>query len=110
MAVGRKARFYQGLIQTAVTLEHINRDNPRGVQKVWTSTLRKFDGFPEVVMGINIQSLLAGLHPVIDPILGMATRQGQQPGEVSLPWNREAVPKISLLYDPFETGEAERMT
>lgn len=103
---GRKARFYQGLIQAAVTLEHIRRDNPRGVQRVWTTMLAKFEGLPEVYMGLNVPRFLDGLRPVVAPILAMPVRQGQQPREVSLPWDPESVPPIELLYDPFETGEA----
>lgn len=105
---GDKARFYQGLIQAAVTLEHINRDNPRGVQKVWRSMLTKFDGLPDVMMGVNIRELVDALEEVVRPILAMETRPGQQPYEVSLPWDRAKAPRIELLYDPFETGEAWR--
>jgi len=105
-AAGDRARFYQGLIQAAVTLEHIVRDNPRGVQRVWRSMLGKFEGLPEVTMGVNVPRLIEGLRPLVDPILAMPTRPGQQPREVDLPWDAELVPRIDLLYDPFETGEA----
>lgn len=108
LATGPKARFYQGLIQAAVTLEHINRDNPRGVQKVWRSMLGKFAGMNDrIIMGVDVQALIDGLTPIVDPILKMSPRQGQQPGEVELPWNRSQVPKIALKYDAFATGEAE---
>lgn len=110
LATGPKARFYQGLIQAAVTLEHINRDNPRGVQKVWRSMLGKFAGMNDrIIMGVDVQALIDGLTPIVDPILKMSPRQGQQPGEVELPWNRSQVPKIALKYDAFATGEAEAL-
>lgn len=103
---GRKAKFYQGLIQAAVVLEHMNRSNPRGVQRVWASMLTKFDGLPEVFMGLNIPSFLAALRPVVAHVLEMETTPGQQPYDVELKWNREKVPPVELLYDPFESGEA----
>lgn len=103
---GDRCRFYQGMIQAAVTLEHILRDNPRGVQRVWPSVLRKFEGLPDVMMGVDIPAFLEGLRPIIEPILTMPTTRGQQPGDVVLPWDPAALPKIELLYDPFETGEA----
>ncbi len=103
---GRKARFYQGLIQAAVTLEHMNRANPRGVQRVWSTMMTKFEGLPDVFMGVNIPQFLGALRPVVAHVLEMETVQGQQPYDVELKWNRNAVPKVELLYDPFETGEA----
>ncbi len=106
---GRKAKFYQGLIQAAVVLEHMNRSNPRGVQRVWASMMTKFDGLPEVFMGLNIPRFLAALRPVVNHVLEMETTPGQQPYDVELKWNRRAVPKVELLYDPFETGEAGRL-
>src|SRR5690606_20932959 len=35
MAAGPRKLFYQGLIQCAVTLEHMRRGNPRGVVTVY---------------------------------------------------------------------------
>ncbi len=103
---GRKAKFYQGLIQAAVTLEHMNRANPRGVQRVWASMLTKFDGLPEVFMGVNTTQFLGALRLVVAHVLEMETVPGQQPYDVELKWNRHRVPKVQLLYDPFDTGEA----
>lgn len=103
---GRKAKFYQGLIQAAVVLEHMNRANPRGVQRVWSTMLTKFEGLPDVFMGVNIPAFLTALRPVVAHVLEMETVPGQQPYDVELKWNRNAVPKVELLYDPFETGEA----
>lgn len=104
--VGERARFYQGLIQIAVTLEHINRDNPRGVKKVWRTALGKFDGLPDVYMGVNIPKLIESVRPFVEPILAMETKPGQQPHEVILKWDPTEVPELTLEYDPWETGEA----
>lgn len=106
MASGEKARFYQGIIQIAVTLEHMCRNNPRGVKKVWRTMVSKFADLPDVYMGINITELLVELHPVIEPILNMPTAKGQLPGDVVLQWEPDKIPVLKLQYDPFETGEA----
>ena len=106
---GRKAKFYQGLIQAAVVLEHMTRSNPRGVQRVWASMVTKFDGLPDIFMGLNIPAFLAALRPVVAHVLEMETTPTQQPYDVELKWNRDRVPKVELLYDPFETGEAGRL-
>ncbi|MFG0330426.1 MAG: DUF309 domain-containing protein [Phycisphaerales bacterium] len=106
MCVGERARFYQGLIQIAVTLEHINRDNPRGVQKVWRTAQSKFEGLPDLYMGVNIPKLLDSVRPFIEPILAMETARGQQPHDIELKWNPAEVPNLVLEYDPWESGEA----
>lgn len=107
MATGVRAKFYQGLIQAAVTLEHMRRENPPGVQRVWTTTLQKFEVVPtDVYMGLNIPKFLDGIRPVIAPILEMPTQRGQRPHDVSFDWSPMDVPPIELEYDPWETGEA----
>jgi len=71
LATGDRKRFYQGLIQCAVTLEHIRRGNPRGVRSVWASCLTKFQDLPDTVQGIHIPTLLAGMRRMVDPVLAM---------------------------------------
>ncbi len=108
MASGDKKRFYQGLIQYAVTIEHIRRGNPRGVRCVYETTLTKFKGLPDVYMGFNIPRQLAILDCLVQPILAMgpgafdpATGRGQ---EMPVNLEREA-PKIQLAYDPFASTD-----
>jgi hypothetical protein len=103
MAIGDKKRFYQGLIQYAVTIEHIRRGNPRGVKCVYQTTQTKFVGLPDVYMGFNIPKQLAELDRIVSPVLAMgpkafdpATGRGQQ-----MPVDLTHAPKIDLEYDPF---------
>jgi len=103
MASGDKKRFYQGLIQYAVTIEHIRRGNPRGVRCVYTTTLTKFAGLADVYMGFNIPKQLAQLDRMVQPVLAMgpkafdpATGRGQP-----MPVDLAHAPKITLEYDPF---------
>ncbi len=113
-ATGKRAKFYQGLIQVAVTLEHMRRDNPRGVQAVWRSTLDKFeaaglvvDGKVEgVYLGIDVGVFLAGVRLVIGDVLRMDTVPGQRPGDVVIDWDPGDLPRLELAYDPWQGGEA----
>jgi len=103
MASGDKKRFYQGLIQCAVTLEHLRRGNPRGALNVHRSSLTKFQGLDDIYMGINIPELLGGIENVIAPIRSLpahyfdpATPRGQD-----LPFDPAKAPHIQLSADPF---------
>lgn len=103
-AGGEKKQFYQGLIQLAVTIEHIRRGNPRGVVQVFESATRKFTGLPEKYMGIDITSLVQHIAAMVEPIRKMPSevfkpRVGRG---LDMPVDLAAVPKIALEYDPFE--------
>jgi hypothetical protein len=104
MAEGDKKRFYQGLIQYTVTIEHIRRGNPRGVCSVYKTCIPKFDGLPCVYMGINVDYVRSSLKAMTDPVFAMepqafdpARGQGQ-----AMPVDLDDAPKIELAYDPFE--------
>lgn len=104
MSVQEKARFYQGMIQLAVTLEHMTRNNPRGVKKVWQTMLARFDGLPGVFLGVDWKGLVERVQVIVQPVLEMETWQGQQPGDAVIAWDPADVPMIELLCDPFEEG------
>ena len=105
LASGDRKRFYQGLIQYAVTIEHMRRGNPRGMRSVYQTALTKFERLPEVYMGFNIPRQLRALEELVQPVLAMdpkafdpATGRGQE-----LPVDLTQAPKIELEYDPFDT-------
>lgn len=100
---GERKRFVQGLIQYAVTLEHVRRGNPRGVRSVFKSALTKFEGLPEHYMGIDVPALLAEFRKTIEPVLDLPASAFDPalPRGQSLPVDLKAAPKIKLLYDPF---------
>ena len=102
LASGEKKRFYQGLIQCAVTLEHIRRGNPRGVRSVYQTALPKFDGLPRMYLGIDIHRLLAELERVVRPILDLPPHyfDPQRPRGQSLPFDPTHAPKIQLIDSP----------
>ncbi len=104
MAAGDKKRFYQGLIQYAVTIEHIRRGNPRGVRCVYETMQEKFKGLTDVYMGFDIPKQIAALAHIVEPVLAMgpkafdpATGRGQEmPVDLAVD-----APKIELRHDPF---------
>jgi hypothetical protein len=104
MAYGLKNSFYQGLIQCAVALEHYRRSNPRGVVSLAKSYPPKFKEVPDVFMGLDVKSFLARMQQTLHPVL----QADPLPEKGAIELDPASVPKIELLYDPFETGEADR--
>jgi hypothetical protein len=104
MAFGTKFEFYQGMIQCAVALEHYRRSNPRGVVSLFESYNRHFKDVPKIFMGLNIEAFLVQMKQTLSPVL--SAKPLPQKGEIEL--DHSTVPIISLVYDPFESGEAQR--
>jgi predicted metal-dependent hydrolase len=104
MAYGTKYEFYQGLIQCAVALEHYARSNPRGVVSLYNTYRKHFREVPDVFMGMDVKSLLAQMYDVLKPVI--EANPLPEKGQIELDISR--VPKLSLQYDPFETGEAQQ--
>lgn len=77
LAEGRDKRFFQGLIQCAVALEHLNRGNARGAINVYTSAVTKFRNLPPVFRGIDHPALLAALNSLLEPLGPAATLPGR---------------------------------
>lgn len=103
-AHGKKQKFYQGLIQCAVALEHYRRSNPRGVASLYRSYQTKFQTIPPVFMGLDLRRFLAAMRDLLRPIVEADPLPAR--GEITLDPDR--APTLTLLYDPFENGEAAR--
>jgi len=104
MAWGIKHDFYQGMIQCAVALEHYRRSNPRGVVSLYKSYQPKFANVPEVFMGLQVNKFLAEMERALSPVI--TADPLPERGQIEL--DLATCPTIGLLYDPFETGEAEK--
>jgi uncharacterized protein len=98
LAEGPRKRFYQGLIQCAVTLEHARRGNPRGVRSVIKTALPKFDGLPDVYRGVHVSKLLSELLACVQPILDLPAEAFDPalPRGRELPFDPAKAPKIVL--------------
>lgn len=104
MAYGIKHDFYQGMIQCSVALEHYRRSNPRGVASLYRSYRPKFKDLPPQFMGLDVPGFLSAMHEVLKPVV--EAQPLPERGQIELDLSR--TPKIALLYDPFETGEAAK--
>lgn len=108
MASGVRKQFYQGLIQCAVTIEHIRRGNPRGVRSVWATAQEKFVDVPEQYMGVNVVGLLDDMRQFVQPVLDLPEDRfapGRSRGQ-DLPADLHRAPTITLLHDPFAADRA----
>ena len=103
-AYGLKHDFYQGMIQAAVALEHYRRSNPRGVLSLHRTYPPKFRNVPDSFMGLDVKRFLAAMEEVLRPV----TTADPLPERGEIELDPARVPTISLEYDPFENGEAER--
>jgi uncharacterized protein len=104
MAYGIKHDFYQGMIQCAVALEHYRRSNPRGVASLFKSYRPKFSELPNPFMGLDVTAFLARMHDALRPVV----ERDPLPERGTIELDLSTTPKITLLYDPFENGEAEK--
>jgi predicted metal-dependent hydrolase len=98
MTSGDRKRFYQGMIQCAVTIEHIRRGNPRGVRAVWKTCQTKFVGLPDNYMGIHIPRLLGQLRKVVQPVLDLPPERfaPSLPRGQVMPIDWQSVPRIEV--------------
>ena len=92
---GNRRKFYQGIIQIAVTIVHLQRENRLGAERLRESVLKKFTGLPEIFMGVNVKSLLAQYDRLVLP----AINKKNTPSPLLAP---DRLFTIDLLYDPFD--------
>ena len=104
MAFGTKFEFYQGMIQCAVALEHYRRSNPRGVVSLYKSYQQHFKDVPAVFMGLDVKDFLTRMRGTLEPVI--ESNPLPERGQIEL--DLSTTPKIELIYDPFETGEAQK--
>ena len=103
-AYGIKHDFYQGMIQCSVSLEHYRRRNPAGVTSLFASYKKKFRDVPPVFMGLNVTEFLEAMRKTLSPVIDAHP----MPTKGSIELDPTTVTKIQLIYDPFETGEAQK--
>ena len=102
-AQGDRNRFYQGMIQCAVALEHYRRSNPRGVVSLRRTYAKHLAGLPPVYMGINLETFLAEMDAVLRPVTTSSVPLER--GSITL--DPATVPVLRLEGDPFEEKAGE---
>jgi len=98
-ARGDRQRFYQGLIQAAVALEHYARSNPRGVVSLHRTYPPKFAGLSDVFLGLHIPTFLAQMEHALAPVLELKTL----PEKGAIQIDPARLFTITLLHEPFDT-------
>lgn len=61
VAEGAEKIFYQGIIQAAAALVHVQRGNYAGAASIYLKSRAKLDQFPAVWMGIELEQFRSGL-------------------------------------------------
>ncbi|MGH7934588.1 MAG: DUF309 domain-containing protein [Candidatus Binataceae bacterium] len=75
---GEERLFYQGLIQAAAALLHVERGNLRGAESLLHKSKGKLEAFPSMHMGLDVGEFRAALQ-----LFFVHTRVGETP-----PWPR----------------------
>ena len=84
----------QAVLQFAVGLEHLRRNNPRGAWGQWQKAEAKLAGMPEVTGGIRLGRLRGEIAACATEVGLVAQMERQRRGEpVSLPPFRAPVPE-----------------
>lgn len=98
---GSSRAFYQGLIQAAVVIYHLENGNTRGAQRLLESCRRHFDPFRPIYLGLDVDGLLAGVTRCFREALRVAERGEEVIVDPAL------VPKIRLRL-PDDSGSNVR--
>lgn len=75
VVTGRHKMFYQGLIQLAVALHHLERGNHRGAEKLIATARQRWADLPECYAGLELSVLLNAVGRRIDAHNPGAARQ-----------------------------------
>jgi uncharacterized protein len=89
--------LYQGLLQIAVALHHLQRGNERGARSLLAKGITLLAAFPSPCLGVDLTALLAGareLTLLLDDA-GLAAAQDRL---------RHAPPRISLVAGAHDGG------
>jgi uncharacterized protein len=76
---GQEKLFYQGLIQAAAAILHVERGNLAGSGTLWTKAIDKLRPLPDLYMAIALDDLRAGLERFFDQVLNGDTAPRQPP-------------------------------
>lgn len=97
---GQRRLFYQGLIQMAVTLVHLQRGNRLGVERVFERALGRWADLPADYMGLNLRHFEGCMRHLLADVLGAA------PGS-PVRFDPSRFFTLRLEYDPFTEPRAE---
>jgi predicted metal-dependent hydrolase len=93
--------FYQGLIQVAASLHHLQQGNMHGADKLARTAREHLEPFIPSHRGVQLESLLLGLGACLDDARYARMAQG---GEAVM---RPRIPRVDLAFglDPESTTD-----
>ncbi len=92
---GEGRKFYQGMIQVAVALQHFVNGNLRGAKKVYASSRNYLQAYPTVYEGLDLTDFLAQFEQCFQTVLQFET---DSPSELAKPEiDPELIPEIHLI-------------
>jgi predicted metal-dependent hydrolase len=98
---GRRHEFYQGLVQMAVSLVHLQRRNRLGVQRVFERARARWAGLPDLYMGLDLRTFERRMEEALgDALLA--------PPGAAIDTDPSRFFRLRLEYDPFEDPREER--
>jgi uncharacterized protein len=97
---GRRHVFYQGLIQMAVALVHLQRGNRLGTEKVFERAVARWTDLPVVYMGLDLRWFETRMRELLADVLGAP------PGS-PVRFDPSRFFHIRLEYDPFSEPRQE---
>jgi len=92
--LGDEKDFYRGLIQASVALFHFGNENFGGARKLYFSSTKLLQAYPEHYQGIELEKFLADFKHCFQELLDA---KDQYPTDIEL--RDERVPKIGLPAD-----------
>ena len=82
-AGGEQKTFLQGLIQVAVALYHLRRDNLTGATRLLSAGMEKLAPFAPQHESVGVGDLLKDLQPLRDALRSGQAPQGWQPPKIT---------------------------
>jgi len=89
---GEGRKFYQGMIQVAVALQHFTNGNLRGAKKVYATSRNYLQAYPAVYEGLNLETFLADYQRCFQ-----AMHQSESAGRPKVEIDPELIPEIRLI-------------
>ena len=89
--VGDERRFYQGLIQVAVSLFHFGNGNLGGARKLYHSSRGYLEDYPSPYMSLDLDKLLNDLQACFQELLDAGN---EYPTDVMI--NESLIPRVAM--------------
>jgi len=92
---GEGRKFYQGIIQVAVAMQHFTNGNLRGAKKVYVTSRNYLQAYPAVYEGLDLEAFLAQYERCFEEVL---QSEEELPPELPKPEiDPELIPEIHLV-------------